>query len=148
MPVPYAVDVPLRWSDMDAYGHVNNVQYLRLLEDARVHALRDWFPADSAPLRRGIVVTRHEIEYRRTLGYRPEPVRIDMWVTRLHGAGYDIGYVVREPDEADPAVYAVAESTLIFFDMATEASRRMSAQERELLTARLGEAVPFRRRRP
>ncbi|MDQ1536954.1 MAG: acyl-CoA thioester hydrolase, partial [Actinomycetota bacterium] len=28
----YAVDVPLRWSDMDAYGHVNNVQFLRLLE--------------------------------------------------------------------------------------------------------------------
>src|ERR687886_344809 len=27
---------PLRWSDMDAYGHVNNVQFLRLLEDARV----------------------------------------------------------------------------------------------------------------
>ena len=30
--------VPLRWSDMDAYGHVNNVQFLRLLEDARVIA--------------------------------------------------------------------------------------------------------------
>ena len=33
---PYRVNVPLRWSDMDAYGHVNNVQFLRLLEDARV----------------------------------------------------------------------------------------------------------------
>ena len=31
----YSADVPLRWSDMDAYGHVNNVQFLRLLEDAR-----------------------------------------------------------------------------------------------------------------
>ena len=30
----YCVNVPLRWSDMDAYGHVNNVQFLRLLEDA------------------------------------------------------------------------------------------------------------------
>ena len=29
---------PLRWSDMDAYGHVNHVQFLRLLEDARVVA--------------------------------------------------------------------------------------------------------------
>ena len=40
---PYRVDVPLRWSDMDAYGHVNNVQFLRLLEDARVVAIREWF---------------------------------------------------------------------------------------------------------
>ncbi|MGL5850524.1 MAG: acyl-CoA thioesterase, partial [Phycicoccus sp.] len=36
MGAPYRVEVPLRWSDMDAYGHVNNVQFLRLLEDARV----------------------------------------------------------------------------------------------------------------
>jgi len=34
----YLVDVPVRWSDMDAYGHVNNVQYLRFFEDARIEA--------------------------------------------------------------------------------------------------------------
>ena len=40
---PFRVDVPLRWSDMDAYGHVNNVQFLRLLEDARVVGFEQWF---------------------------------------------------------------------------------------------------------
>ncbi|WP_289232492.1 acyl-CoA thioesterase [Barrientosiimonas endolithica] len=40
---PYYVDVPLRWSDMDALRHVNNVQIVRLLEEARVAALREWF---------------------------------------------------------------------------------------------------------
>ncbi|MFM6850406.1 MAG: thioesterase family protein, partial [Terrabacter sp.] len=35
---PYAAQVALRWSDMDAYAHINNVQFLRLLEDARVIA--------------------------------------------------------------------------------------------------------------
>lgn len=28
----YAVDIPLRWGDMDAFGHINNVAYVRLLE--------------------------------------------------------------------------------------------------------------------
>ena len=32
------VDVQLRWSDMDAYAHVNNVEMLRLLEEARIEA--------------------------------------------------------------------------------------------------------------
>jgi acyl-CoA thioester hydrolase len=32
------VPVQLRWSDMDAYGHVNNVELLRLLEEARIEA--------------------------------------------------------------------------------------------------------------
>ena len=32
------VPVTLRWSDLDAYAHVNNVAMFRLLEDARITA--------------------------------------------------------------------------------------------------------------
>lgn len=43
------VPVQLRWSDMDAYGHVNNVEMLRLLEEARIEAF--WaHPAPAEPL--------------------------------------------------------------------------------------------------
>lgn len=28
------VPIPLRWSDFDAYAHVNNAEMLRLLEEA------------------------------------------------------------------------------------------------------------------
>jgi acyl-CoA thioester hydrolase len=31
-------NVPMRWGDMDAYGHINNVEILRILEEARIHA--------------------------------------------------------------------------------------------------------------
>lgn len=30
------VHVPARWGDMDAYGHVNNVAILSVMEEARV----------------------------------------------------------------------------------------------------------------
>lgn len=32
------VPTRLRWSDLDAYGHVNNAEMLRLLEEARIEA--------------------------------------------------------------------------------------------------------------
>ncbi|MFT2816049.1 acyl-CoA thioesterase [Leifsonia sp. A12D58] len=32
------VPIRLRWSDLDAYGHVNNAEMLRLLEEARIQA--------------------------------------------------------------------------------------------------------------
>ncbi len=32
------VKVPMRWGDMDAYGHINNVQLVRILEEARIAA--------------------------------------------------------------------------------------------------------------
>ncbi|MBM6399084.1 acyl-CoA thioesterase [Phycicoccus sonneratiae] len=142
---PYVVDVPLRWSDMDAYGHVNNVQYLRLLEDARVIGFREWFPDRPALLDEGIVVTRHVIEYRAPLTYRPEPVEVDMWVTRVHGAGFDLGYVVRDPASVGDATYAVAETGLALYDFAGARPRRLEPAAREALAAHVGEPVTFRR---
>jgi len=148
MRVPTEVLVPLRWSDMDAYGHVNNAQFLRLLEDARVAALPRWFPEGLALLERGILVVRHEIEYRAQLDYRPEPVAIDLWVTRIGGAGYDLGYVVRDPHGIGAGtVFAVAETSMALFDFAANAPRRATTAERECLAAQLGGPVPLRKRR-
>ena len=61
------VPVQLRWSDMDAYAHVNNVEMLRLLEEARVALspgsafgpsgegyVRIAYPSDEAILREGL----------------------------------------------------------------------------------------------
>ncbi len=58
--------VQLRWSDMDALRHVNNVQFLRFLEDARVQMMVE---AGRRTLESelGVVVVRHEIDYRRPL---------------------------------------------------------------------------------
>ncbi len=140
---PYVVEVPLRWSDMDAYGHVNNVQYLRLLEDARVIGFREWYPEGSM-LEEGIIVTRHVIEYRSPLTYRPAPVEVDMWVTRLHGAGFDLGYVVRDPEVVGDGVYAVAETGLALYDFAQARPRRLPPSAREALEPHRGGPVALR----
>jgi acyl-CoA thioester hydrolase len=34
-------DIPVRWGDQDAFGHVNNSVIARYVEDARVHFLAD-----------------------------------------------------------------------------------------------------------
>lgn len=140
----YTVQVPLRWSDMDAYGHVNNVQFLRLLEDARVVGIREWFVDRPSMLDEGIVVSRHAIEYRAPLTYRPAPVEVEMWVTHVHGAGFDLGYVVRDPDGAGEQVYAVAETGLVYYDFGTARPRRLTPDDRAALAAHTGDPVLFR----
>ena len=111
----YRVNVPLRWSDMDAYGHVNNVQFLRLLEDARVIGFEDWFGQDRSVLSEGILVARHEIEYLAPLLFRVPPIVVEMWATKIGGAGFDLAYEVRDGratadgGEGD-VVYARAET--------------------------------------
>ena len=143
-PQPYRVDVPLRWSDMDAYGHVNNVQFLRLLEDARVVAIREWFTGRPSMLDEGIVVSRHAIEYRAPLTFRPAPVEVAMWVSHVHGAGFDLGYVVRDPQGVGEAVYAVAETGLVLYDFTAARPRRLSPEVRTELALHAGEPVSFR----
>ncbi len=141
---PYRVQVPLRWSDMDAYGHVNNVQFLRLLEDARVLGFREWFGEAPTMLDEGVVVARHEIEYRAPLSYRYAPIEVDMWVTGISAAGFDLGYAVRDPEAVGTELYAVAETGLVLFDFAASRPRRLAEAERSALGVHLGDPVPLR----
>ena len=90
---------PLRWADMDSFGHVNNVVYLRYLEQARV----DWMfetarEAGVDKFSLGTVVTRHEIDYKRPLVYRAAPVRVEIWVTKISVASFVCAYDVRDDD--------------------------------------------------
>ncbi len=55
---------PLRWADMDAYGHVNNVVFLRYLEEARI----DFLFRPDKDFQQGSVVARHEIDYKTAVG--------------------------------------------------------------------------------
>jgi acyl-CoA thioester hydrolase len=142
---------PLRWSDMDAYGHVNNVQFLRLLEDARVVAFAAAGTDEGGSVvETGLLVARSEIEYLEPLVYRTAPVAIDLWLTGLAGASFDLGYEVLDEQGDDglrPRVYARAETTLVLFDRVNERPRRMTPSERDRLEAWRDEPVHWRHRR-
>ena len=121
---------PMRWSDMDAFGHVNNVEYLRYLEEARVdmlftHAHR----GGGEQLAEGVVIARHEIDYKRPLVFRPEPVRIETWVTLIRHASFGLAYEVRDDD----VLYARASSLLVPYDRIESRPRRLNDQERAAL---------------
>jgi acyl-CoA thioester hydrolase len=137
----YGVVVPvaLRWADMDVYGHVNNTEFLRLLEQARVEGL----PLVRDPATTGFLVVRHEIEYLRPVGYRRDGVHVRMWCTGTGGAGFDLGYEILD----DGAVAARAGSTLAAVDFRTSRPRRLTDAERALLADIAGPPVAFRRRR-
>jgi acyl-CoA thioester hydrolase len=131
----HRVLTPLRWSDMDAYGHVNNVQFLRLIEDARVVAFAATGSDQGGSLvDTGLLVARSEI---------------DLWVTDVAGASFEMGYEVLDEGGGDePAVvYARAETTMVIYDMVKHRPRRLAPEERQRLDAWLDGPVPWRHRR-
>ncbi|MFE7839285.1 acyl-CoA thioesterase [Streptomyces sp. NPDC057474] len=116
---------PLRWADMDAYGHVNNVVFLRYLEEARI----DFLFRPEKNFKQGSVVARHEIDYKRQLVHRHKPVDIELWVTEIRAASFTITYEVKDPEQ----VYVRASTVIVPFDFATQRPRRITAEEREFL---------------
>lgn len=148
------IPVHLRWADMDAYGHVNNVVFLRLLEEARIAALAATGGDEGGSmLDSGVLVGRAEIEYLVPLRFRHEPVAVDVWVSQVGGASFDLGYEVYDGAGAavvgDPSsvVYARAETTMVVYDLDRGRPRRLAEHERTRLAAWSDPPVALRRRR-
>ncbi|MET7481494.1 thioesterase family protein [Streptomyces sp. NPDC005538] len=116
---------PLRWSDMDAYGHVNNAVFIRYLEEARI----DFLFRPEKDFKQGSVVSRHEIDYKRQLVHRHAPVDIELWITEIRAASFTITYEVKDGDQ----IYVRASTVVVPFDFETQRPRRITAEEREFL---------------
>ena len=116
----------MRWSDMDAYGHVNNTAYLAYLEQARVSMFFDRYDSTFAG---GTVVAHHEITYLRPVVYHPEPLRLELWIERIRGADFTVRYEVFDGD----ALAATASTRLVTFDFTTDLPRRLNPEERAIL---------------
>ncbi|MHC5258428.1 acyl-CoA thioesterase [Streptomyces sp. UC4497] len=116
---------PLRWADMDAYGHINNVVFLRYLEEARI----DFLFRPDKDFQQGSVVARHEIDYKRQLVHRHRPVDIELWVSEIKAASFTLSYEVKDED----VVYVRASTVVVPFDFEAQRPRRITAEEREFL---------------
>ncbi len=130
-----AIRVPLqlRWSDLDAYGHVNNVAIVGLLEQARVLAF--WSDADpvlpplTADADTRVLVAGIEVSYKRMIDHRTEPIIAEVSVSTCAGASFVIDYRLI----VDGHVCATATTTMALVDAITGAPTRIGAQLRARL---------------
>ena len=120
---------------MDSLGHVNNVVYVDYLQEARVDMLRVHAPAQGGEeLAEGVVVVRHEVEFVRPLAFRPEPVRVESWVSQIRAATFTMAYeVLDELPDGERRVYLRASSVLTPYVFSQERPRRITTEEREVL---------------
>ncbi|MEJ2890175.1 acyl-CoA thioesterase [Actinomycetospora aeridis] len=137
---PYVNDVAVRWSDQDAYGHVNHARVVTLLEDARTGLLFDAATrAGVAAFEAGLLVATLEVRYRRPIPWTPAGVRVEMTAQDVKAASFLVAYRLLLPsgnghggfDEAKPA--ATATTQLVPYDLATQRPRRLTGEERDFL---------------
>jgi len=137
--VRHTVAVPMRWSDMDAYGHVNNVVFLGYFEMARVDLFFERATLEErSGLRRGTVVAEHQIRYKRPVVYSAKPLEVQIWVSGVRAAAFSCHYEV-----FDQGLLAVTGSTLLVpYDFTIARPRRLTTEEKEFLQRWTEEGPP------
>ncbi|MEV4708920.1 thioesterase family protein [Actinoplanes sp. NPDC049316] len=125
----FTYEVAVRWSDMDAYGHVNNARFLTLYEEARVAMFFVGARAQGlTSFEDGIVIARHEIDYLRPVDYG-DPVRIELWVSQLRTAAFTVSYELFDGD----VLASRAKSVCVPYNLAEGFPRRLTEPERAFL---------------
>lgn len=138
------VSIPLRWGDMDAYGHVNNVTVASILEEARIAVFgvpagtgadpgqASWVSLlDGVDAGVQVLIAEHRIRYRRPLEYRRVPAAVRVWVRAVKGASIEIAYEVA--DGLDGTVCIEAGTTMVFSDPSTGRLVRLNEAQRAVL---------------
>jgi acyl-CoA thioester hydrolase len=154
------IAIPLRWGDLDAYGHINNVETLRLIEEARVRAFWRSADADADPNPKPTavldltadstvwsLVSRSEVEYLIPMPYTRAPIDVEVWLGRLGGASIEICFELYSPAGVEPRVlYARAATSIVTVDAASGRPTRIPAQLREQWAPYIEEPLHFSRR--
>ncbi|MEQ4500511.1 acyl-CoA thioesterase [Nocardioides kribbensis] len=124
----------VRFSDVDVYGHVNNVKYFEYLQESRIAVLaRLWGAAPGEDSRASLVVAQIDVDYRVPILFRPEPYDVWSWFSHVGRSSSVVESEIRDGD----TVLARARVVLVFFDTATGRSVQPSEEVRAPLLAAL-----------
>jgi len=110
--------IPIRWGDMDAYGHVNNTIYFRYMEQARV----EWLEALSGEVRpggEGPVIVNASCTFLAPLVY-PGTVEVRTYIEAPGRSSLQTHVEMRR--QGEPRTYALGAAKIVWINTVTEKS--------------------------
>jgi acyl-CoA thioester hydrolase len=119
------VTIPIRWRDVDNYGHVNNAVYLTFLEEARDRWVRQTLGPEV-----DFVIVRIAIDYRRELSQDDDEVTVS-----CRGVGYGTSSIRTAEQIVAKEGWVAAESAsvIVAHDSDARSSRPLTDEERATL---------------
>lgn len=130
----FVTTVGLRWTDQDAYRHVNHARAVTLLEEARIAMFFDAASAEGVGgFATGLLVAELGVRYRRQIAYRSQPLCVAMRVDEVRAASFRIGYDLHDGVDRSYPVAITAHTTMAIYDLAAQRPRRLVSDEKAWL---------------
>jgi acyl-CoA thioester hydrolase len=112
----HRVTISVRWGDMDSFKHVNNAQYLRYLEEARVQWLAS-IPGVSLSDRISPVLASSNVNYRQSIEW-PSDIAVELSIERIGNSSLTMGHrMVAAKD--DSMLYSDGSVVMVWIDTQT-----------------------------
>jgi acyl-CoA thioester hydrolase len=111
----------VRWSDLDSYGHVNNVKYYDYVQEARINLITStigWEPEAVW------MVVRQDVEYLKPIDFRTAPYEVGTAVATIGNRSFTLAAEIRDP--ASRTLFATARTVVV-------GESRLTADQRSAL---------------
>jgi acyl-CoA thioester hydrolase len=121
----------VRWNDLDAFGHINNANYLTFIQEVRADFT--WYSRIAKglkPMFSDMVVARAEIDYLEPINAGGFEIDIAVWVSKIGNSSFTLEYELT----SKAGIHAKARTVQVAVDMETKRSRAINEEERTLLT--------------
>lgn len=103
--------IEIRFSDLDAYGHVNNALFFTYLETARIKLFQQHFgPFLGSELM--FLVVRAECDYRLPIELN-DPLQITVSIEEVRHSSFNFSYQVHN---GGGKIFAVAKTVMVCYD--------------------------------
>lgn len=133
----FRVNVPVRFGDIDALGHVNNAVFLTYCEVARQNYCRrelDISGASDFPF----ILARAELDFLQPVALEVGSVELSLSVPRIGNSSWDFAYEI----SAEGKVCARALTVQVYYDYKSARATPLPSRWRTKLKQLLVEAAP------
>ena len=123
--------IPIRWGDMDAMAHVNNVSFFRFMEQARIEWYTEFGRGREQPGMDTVVVNVH-CTFFRPLQY-PGTVEIRTYAGAPGRSSFELRQEIRRTDDPE-TIYAAGGARVVWVDHQTGKSMALPDDIRAMIT--------------
>ena len=131
----FDIAISPRWGDQDPMGHINNVQYFRYLEEARIQWIQgSQFAGDNRNEAFSMMIVNAGLNFRMEWRH-PDALRAMAWVTAIGNSSLTLQQCLYSPDGNQ--CVADGPATLVWMDMRAKRPAPIPQRQRDLLQAHL-----------
>jgi len=113
------IEIPVRWADMDAFGHVNNSKFFTYFEQARITWWNSIFPANTSFAETGPVIINANCTFFKAIIF-PETLLVKLFVGPAGRSSHECFYEIYS--KTHETIYAAGATKVVWVDRQLEKS--------------------------